>query len=214
MRAKITCLAMAGLLGLTACTEPSEFSSDPNKRTKEGAAVGAALGAIAGAIVGNDAEDILIGAAIGAGGGALVGADLDRQARELQASLGNQVVVRRVGDELIVTMPQDILFAFDSAQVSPGLTSDLKILAASLNNYADTTVEVIGHTDSDGEAGYNQRLSSERAQSVASILISEGVAPNRIRAFGRGEDEPVATNQTAEGRAQNRRVDIVIRPRG
>lgn len=214
MRAYMTCLAMAGLLGVTACTETSEFSSDPNKRTKEGAGVGAVVGAIAGAIVGDDAEDILIGAAIGAGGGALIGADLDRQARELQASLGNQVLVQRVGNELIVTMPQDILFAFDSAQVSPGLTSDLKVLAASLNKYPDTTVEVIGHTDSDGEAGYNQRLSSDRAQSVASILIAEGVLSGRIRAFGRGEDAPVATNQTAEGRAQNRRVEIVIRPRG
>lgn len=214
MRAKLTCLALTGLLGVAACTETSQFTSDPNKRTKEGAGAGAVLGAIAGAIVGNDSEDILIGAAIGAGAGALIGSDLDRQARELQANLGNQVKVVRSGDQLIVTMPQDILFAFDSAVVSSGLTSDLKVLAASLNDYPGTTVEVIGHTDSDGEAGYNQRLSSDRASSVASVLIREGVASSRIRAFGRGEDEPVATNQTDAGRAQNRRVEIVIRPAG
>lgn len=207
-----TYLGLAAVGLACACTPVETQSDDKNQRTKEGAAIGAVLGAITGAVVGNDAEDILIGAAVGAGGGALVGADLDRQARELEAALGDQVRIVNTGDALIVTMPQDILFAFDSDVVSPSLTADLRILADSLNDYPDTTVDVIGHTDSDGEAGYNQELSARRAQSVTAILIEEGVSPTRLRSFGRGEDEPLTTNLTEEGKAQNRRVEIVIRP--
>ena len=116
------------------------------------------------------------------------------------------------GDRLIVTMPQDILFDVDSSAVRPGLRTDLATLAASLNQYPNTTVDVIGHTDNTGSAGYNQNLSQRRAQEVTAILQSNGVASNRLRSIGRGEDAPIASNLTAEGRAQNRRVEIIIRP--
>jgi outer membrane protein OmpA-like peptidoglycan-associated protein len=109
-------------------------------------------------------------------------------------------------------MPQDLLFATDSASVRPDLTYDLKTVAASLLKYPNSRIEVIGHTDNTGSAAYNQDLSQRRAVSVANVLRESGVPNGRMAAFGRGEDEPIATNLTAEGRAQNRRVEIIIRP--
>jgi outer membrane protein OmpA-like peptidoglycan-associated protein len=109
-------------------------------------------------------------------------------------------------------MPQDILFAVDSASVSGSLQDDLGAVANSLRRYPDSTVEVVGHTDNTGSAAYNQDLSQRRASAVASILASYGVSSGRIRAYGRGEDQPIASNLTVDGRAQNRRVDIFIRP--
>ena len=109
-------------------------------------------------------------------------------------------------------MPDDILFSVDSAVVRPGLRSDLQVLAGSLRRYPGSTVQVVGHTDSDGTVAYNQDLSERRASAVSSILIGAGVEAGRIRTFGLGETQPIATNLTAEGKAQNRRVDITIRP--
>jgi len=109
-------------------------------------------------------------------------------------------------------MPQDILFAVDSATLSGGLQNDLRAVAASLNRYPNTRVNVIGHTDNTGEAGYNLNLSQRRAQAVGSVLVSAGVTPARINAIGRGEDQPVASNLTPQGRQQNRRVEIIITP--
>ncbi|WP_102109501.1 OmpA family protein, partial [Oceaniglobus roseus] len=154
-----------------------------------------------------------VGAAIGAAGGAVVGNILDKQAQELRGDFSNGAIdVVNTGNELIVRMPQDILFATDSAAVSPGLQGDLRVLASNLNRYPNSIVEVQGHTDSDGAAAYNLDLSQRRAQSVSSILIANGVSSGRVRAVGYGEDRPVASNLTAAGKAQNRRVDIVIRP--
>ena len=109
-------------------------------------------------------------------------------------------------------MPQDILFAVDSAAINSSLRSDLGVLAGSLQRYPGSTVQVVGHTDNTGAAAYNQDLSEHRAGSVASALINSGVDSRRIRAIGRGENNPIASNLTVEGRAQNRRVDITIRP--
>jgi outer membrane protein OmpA-like peptidoglycan-associated protein len=153
-----------------------------------------------------------VGAAIGAAGGAVVGNILDKQAQELNRDLGNNIDVINTGDELIVRMPQDILFAFDSDRVRPDLRADLFTLADSLQRYPDTTVQIIGHTDNVGSASYNQNLSERRASSVGSVLVNAGVPGSRLRIFGAGEDQPIASNLTEEGRAQNRRVDIVIRP--
>lgn len=209
-------LGTAALVALSACTDPSVQTGDPKQRQKEGIAIGAGIGALTGVLLGDDKKDrrrgAVIGAAVGAAAGGLIGANLDKQAEELRNDFGSdQISVVRSGDRLIVTMPQDILFAVDSDRVSSGLQSDLRVLARSLNEYPDTTVDVIGHTDNTGDAAYNQNLSQRRAQSVASVLYDGGVSLNRVRAFGRGEDQPVASNLNAEGRAQNRRVEIVIR---
>lgn len=209
-------LGATALITLSACTDPAQF--DPNapdrNRTRDGALTGAVLGAIGGLATGGDQQtkNAVVGAAIGAGAGALIGQRLDQQEAELRAQLGSDVRITNTGSELIVTMPQDILFAVNSASLRPDLQSDLRSLAQNLQRYPDTTVDVIGHTDSDGSAGFNQNLSLQRAQAVSSVLLQNGVSSARVRSFGRGENEPIATNLTDEGKQQNRRVEIIIRP--
>ncbi len=209
-------LATAGAMTLAAC-EPG-LATDPNReRTRQGALIGAAIGTVAGAREGSDKEDRIrnaaAGAVLGAALGGGVGTILDRQAGELRQDFDNsQIDVVNTGSELIVRMPQDILFDVDSTSIRSDLRSDLRVLASNLQRYPDSTVQVIGHTDNTGSAAYNQDLSERRAQAVTSILQAEGVSPSRLRAVGRGEDQPIASNLTPAGRAQNRRVDIVIRP--
>lgn len=208
-------LAAASALALTACQAP--LPGQGNQNTRQGAAVGAGLGALLGLAV--DADDTndrvrnaAIGAVIGGGLGAAGGANLDRQEAELRSQLGSNVGIINNGQSLVVTLPQDILFAVDSTALTGALQNDLFSVASSLNRYPDTTVNVIGHTDDTGAASYNQDLSQRRAQAVASVLINAGVAPQRIRSIGRGEDSPVATNNTSAGKQQNRRVEIIITP--
>jgi outer membrane protein OmpA-like peptidoglycan-associated protein len=124
----------------------------------------------------------------------------------------NDVIIQNTGDRLIVTLPQDILFAVDSTHITPSLRSDLSVLAQNLINYPNSTIQIIGHTDNTGSADYNQSLSTERALAVSSILQQNGVPQFRIQSTGRGESQPIASNLTPEGRAQNRRVDVVILP--
>mgnify|MGYP000101960427 CR=1 FL=1 len=205
----------ASTIALTACMTPGPEPRNGNSRAQNGALIGAGIGAVLGGTK-DSGSDRLKNAAIGGVLGGLVGAGvggfLDRQADELRRDLGNNVNVVNNGDSLTVSMPQDILFATNSANLRGDLQGDLRTLANSLNQYPNSTVDIIGHTDNTGEASYNQDLSSRRATSVASVLRNSGVSGNRIRAFGRGENEPAATNLTAEGRAQNRRVDIIISP--
>jgi len=205
--------ASVGVLALSACTDP--MTGDPN-RTQTGALTGAAIGAVLGGTreSGNDRfKNAALGAAIGAAGGAVIGNILDKQAAELRGDFSNgQIDVVNNGNELIVRMPQDILFAVNSATVSSGLRGDLGVLAANLNRYPNSIIEVQGHTDNTGSSAYNLNLSQQRAQSVTSILAANGVSQARLRAVGMGEDRPIASNLTPEGRAQNRRVDIIIRP--
>lgn len=215
-------LGIAAALALTACTDPSMMGNNPlagpdNQRTRQGAMMGAAIGGLAGATRGDDANDrrqnaavgALLGAAVGGAGGAM----LDRQAAELRGGLStSRIAVVNTGSELIVRMPEDILFAVDSTSVSPGVQADLRVVADHLGRYPDSNVEIVGHTDNTGSAAYNQGLSERRAQAITSILRSYGVPASRMVAIGRGENSPLASNLTPEGRAQNRRVDIVIRP--
>lgn len=214
---KFTLALAAGSLGLTtACTDPAYINpNDPDKNTKQGALLGAGLGAALGAIVagdGNRGKGAALGAVVGAAGGVVAGSILDRQEADLRNAVGNDVTITNTGDRLIVTLPQDILFATDSDTLRPDLVRDLRAVAGNLNAYPDSTVQVLGHTDSVGDAGYNQDLSFRRADSVARVLIGEGVKAGRIRSIGRGESQPVSSNLTPEGRQQNRRVEIVILP--
>lgn len=211
-------VSAVSLLALSACSNPDTMSNNNDfRKTGTGAAIGAGVGALAGLVTGDDSKEkkqnALKGAVIGAAGGAAIGNVLDKQAADLQKSLGNdRVTITNTGDRLIVTLPQDILFASDSATLSGGLQSDLVAVANNLQSYPNSTVQVIGHTDSTGEAGYNQRLSVDRANAVTSVLSGAGVPMTRLQAIGRGEDQPVASNLTEEGKAQNRRVEIVILP--
>ena len=210
--------ALAGVMTLGACTDPGQIGAgpnDPNQKTKNGALIGAASGALIGALSKGDGnrdsgavKGALVGAAIGAG----VGYSLDKQEAELRRSLDDNVVIRNTGDRLIVTLPQDILFATDSTAVQPALFDDLQALSQNVQSYPNSTLQIIGHTDSDGDASYNQTLSEGRAQAVANVLSSNGVPLGRLQVFGRGESQPLASNLTPEGKAQNRRVEIVILP--
>lgn len=210
-----TLIAFAGIVAIAGCTDPRFRQGGEFQRTGTGALTGAAIGGLIGGLEesGNDrVRGAAVGAAIGAAAGAVVGNILDKQAAELNRDLGNNIDVINTGEELIVRMPQDILFNVDSAQVRPDLRADLFTLANSLQRYPDTTVEIVGHTDNTGSASYNQNLSERRAGSVASVLINAGVPGQRLRTFGAGENQPIASNLTPEGRQQNRRVDITIRP--
>lgn len=199
-------LPLAAALFLTACT-------DTGPRQNAGAATGAVAGGVIGGLLGKSVGGAAVGAGIGAIAGGMIGQQLDVQAGDLRSSLGDdRIDVVNTGSSLIVTMPQDILFATDSAQLTGTLRSDLRVLANHLNKYPNSTVQVIGHTDNTGAAAYNLNLSRQRASAVASELIGGGVSSGRISAIGRGEDRPVASNLTPEGRAQNRRVEIIILP--
>ncbi|RYH03978.1 OmpA family protein [Salipiger sp. IMCC34102] len=206
--------ATAALLLATACANTG--GPNDNQQARNGALIGAGAGVLAGLASGDDATErrqrALLGGAIGAAGGAAIGNVLDRQEQELRNSLGNGVGIVNDGSSLTVTLPQDVLFATDSTQVSAASRNNLSALATNLQSYPNSTVNVIGHTDDTGAAAYNQDLSQRRATAVSQVLISNGVSAGRIRAIGQGESQPVATNLTPEGRQQNRRVEVVITP--
>ena len=216
-RLLVTGISVAALLG--ACTTTDPYSSTPRRNNT---ATGALAGAVGGALLGyltntsNSEEgrkNALIGAGIGALGGAAVGAYMDRQQRELEAELsGTGVGVARQGDNLVLRMPADVTFATAQASIDSRFFPVLDDVAAVLNRYDQSIVDIIGHADSDGAEDFNLDLSRRRASSVAQYLVNRNVLADRLYVDGRGESEPVATNSTAEGKAQNRRVEILIRP--
>lgn len=208
-------VALGAILVLAACTDPNQPGANPdnpNQKRNQGALIGAASGAVLGAIIADDREGIVAGALVGAGVGAGIGYNLDQQEAELRRDLESSVTITNTGDRLIVSFPEAILFASGSSAVRPGLNNDMAALASSLRRYPNSTIQVIGHTDSDGDAAFNQQLSEQRANAVSDVLLNQGVPFNRVRTFGRGESQPIATNFTPEGKAQNRRVEIVILP--
>lgn len=208
-------LATSAVMALGACTDPGQLGdpNNPNRNRDQGVLLGAATGAVVGQIIGGDTGSTVAGAALGAVAGGVIGNNLDQQEADLRASLGNdQVQITNTGDRLIVTLPQDILFATNSFAVRPDLQRDLRAVASNLQAYPDSTIQIIGHTDNTGDASFNQTLSVNRANAVADVLLDAGVPVVRINTVGRGETEPVASNLTPEGRAQNRRVEIVILP--
>lgn len=200
-------LAMAGALGLAGCAD-----TGPNQQV--GATAGAILGGLIGATrPGGNAGTAAVGAVIGGVAGGAIGTALDKQAGDLRSGLHSDgIEVVNTGSALIVTMPNDLLFDSGSASIRPALNADLQALAANLNAYPDSTIQVVGHTDNVGSATSNLDLSRRRAAAVAGVLTLNGLAPGRVSTLGRGEDAPVASNLTPEGRQQNRRVEIYIYP--
>lgn len=183
----------------------------------KGAAIGAGTGALLGILTGDDSKErrkrALIGAGVGAIAGGAVGNYMDQQEAELRRQLeGTGVGVTRVGDEILLNMPGNITFETNSADLKPQFFAVLDSVALVAQKYAQTVVEVTGHTDSTGSAAYNQTLSEQRAATVATYLNTRGIDRQRILAFGRGLTQPVADNATAEGRALNRRVEIRLSP--
>ena len=204
-------VVLTSAITLAGCTN----SDGTNNNTGTGVGIGAALGGLLGRAVSADSDKTqgtVIGGVVGGVIGGLIGADLDAQEAELRAQMGNSVGIVNTGNQLIVSLPEDITFDVNSAVVKSSLISDLNALASSMNNYPNTTIEVVGHTDNTGTAAYNQALSEQRARAVRGILVSGGVTSGRVIAYGVGETRPVATNSTVAGRQQNRRVEIFITP--
>lgn len=192
---------------------------ESNPRTVKGAAIGTAAGAGTGAAIGaivgggkGAGQGAAIGAVVGLLGGGLIGSYLDNQAKEMQGVLAEQDRLRREQERLQVVLASDILFSSGSANLYPGGRDKLRQLAAVLNRYPRETIQIVGHTDSRGTEESNDVLSRRRAQAVADELIANGVSASRISTRGVGESQPIATNDTPEGRAQNRRVDINVTP--
>ncbi|GAA4923339.1 OmpA family protein [Mucilaginibacter defluvii] len=186
---------------------------DSMTKTQKGAAIGAGAGGTIGAFIGkaagNTALGAVIGGAVGGTAGAFIGRKMDRQAAEIKQTVPGATVTRE-GEGIIVKFDSGILFDVDKTDLKSAARTNLENLATSLKNNPQTNISIIGHTDSTGTASYNQTLSERRAASVKSYLVTNGVSGSRLSTTGKGKNEPIASNATADGRAQNRRVEIVI----
>jgi len=209
-----TILALALVVSLGGCaalTGGEDGYTTKRDKTKKGAAIGAGAGAVLGAILGEgELDDILKGAAIGAGVGAGVGAYMDAQQEKLARIPGT--TVERVGEDmLLVHFESDVLFAVDSATLNSQSRSALNEAAAVMVDFPKTAIISQGHTDSTGSEEHNQELSMRRARSVTNYLIGQGLDSERIVSMGYGEAHPIASNDTANGRSLNRRVDLLLK---
>lgn len=182
-------------------------------KTQKGAVVGAGGGAVVGGVIGrvlgNTAAGAIIGAAVGGTAGAVIGRKMDKQAEEMKEIMGD-AEVKRVGEGIVVEFKDKVLFAYDQSDLSTQAQGSLNKLANVLKKYPDTNIEIIGHTDDKGTDEYNQNLSQRRAASSAAYLRANGINDARITTKGMGESDPKISNETDEGRAENRRVEFVI----
>lgn len=200
---------IAASVALAGCTAPDGTANQP----ATGAVIGGLTGAAAGQIIGGDTRATVIGGVVGAAVGGAIGAQMAAQERELRQSLaGTGADITNTGSQLRVILPEAVTFPTASAVVDPAFRPALRGISDSLRRYPNSTVRVVGHTDNVGSAAYNNQLSQERALAVARELIMNGTSSSRITVSGRGFYEPITTNATAAGRAQNRRVEIVITP--
>lgn len=212
MRCIRNLIACALVLGLAGCADLTN-----NRDT----AIGAGGGGVLGAVIGNQVSHgtgTYVGAALGALAGGAVGHYMDNQRHDMEQKLAKEQAAKELqisqlpDGSLKVGVASDATFDVDSAQLKPQALQTYAKIASVLKDYPKTVVWVVGHTDSTGTAQYNQQLSERRAQAVGSTIISDGLPGQRVRELGRGESGPVASNDTAEGRQQNRRVDIIIQP--
>lgn len=212
---KMWILLMIAALIVAGCAQPAT-------RTQRGAAVGtgvgAATGAVAGQVIGGDTEGTLIGAAIGAAVGGIAGGAMGRMMDNQEAAFRQQLAgveganVQRNANTLALTFKADTLFAVDSSALKAGAYDEITRVANVLNQYPQTNIMIVGHTDSTGSETYNQQLSERRAATVKNALMGQGVNPARMTAIGYGETSPIADNSTEYGRQLNRRVEITIAP--
>ncbi|MDH3290451.1 MAG: OmpA family protein [Gemmatimonadota bacterium] len=204
MKRVVAVVAMSALtVGLVGCAS----------RAQTGAIVGAGGGAVVGAVIGkaagNTAAGAVIGAAVGGAAGAIIGGYMDRQAAEMERDLEG-ARIERIGEGIKITFAGGILFDVDRADVRPEAQAELVKLAGIVNKYEDTNILVEGHTDATGPEDYNMNLSVHRASSVATFLAVQQVERGRLSGVGYGELQPIASNETAAGRQQNRRVEVAI----
>ncbi|KAF0235737.1 MAG: OmpA/MotB domain-containing [Prolixibacteraceae bacterium] len=182
-------------------------------KTQKGAVIGTASGGAAGAVIGrasgNTALGAIIGAAVGGASGAVIGRQMDKQAEEIEKAVPD-AKVERVGEGIVVEFSSSVLFGFDKSGLSNDAKINLDKLVTVLNSYADTNIEIQGHTDSKGSEAYNQDLSVQRARTVSYYLTDKGISSGRLTVKGFGESLPKYENDTENGRAQNRRVEFLI----
>jgi len=201
-------------LGLAFATSAMLFQSCATAtKTQKGAVIGAAAGGTIGAIIGkkagNTAVGAIIGGAVGGTAGAVIGRRMDRQAEEIKQTVPNAEVIRE-GEGIIVKFDSGILFDVDQSKLKGAAMSNIESLATSLKNNPQTNILIVGHTDATGTDAYNYKLSERRAASVKSYAVSQGISSSRLTTEGRGETEPISDNTSDSGKADNRRVEIVI----
>jgi len=201
----LTALVVGGTVVLSACAGMSQKT--------RGAVIGATTGAAVGGVIGNQtgstARGAIIGAVIGGAAGAIIGHQMDQQAKELEQNIPG-ATIQRVGEGIAVTFSSGILYPFNSTEILPAGKQNLQELANSLEKYPNSDVLIVGHTDSVGTDAYNLDLSQRRALAASAYLQSLGVPASRLKTAGKGESEPIQPNDTDEGRARNRRVEIAI----
>jgi outer membrane protein OmpA-like peptidoglycan-associated protein len=201
----LTTACLSLMILLSACSKMT--------KTQKGAAIGTAGGAVIGGIIGKTAGNTAMGAIIGAtvGGvtGAIIGKQMDKQAQEIEKQVPG-AKVERVGEGIVVEFNDKILFGYDRSDLSTAAQSSLNKLVTVLEKYPDTDLEIQGHTDSKGTDDYNMALSNRRAGAVSSYITSRGIASARVTTKGFGETAPKYSNDTEEGRSQNRRVEFLI----
>ena len=211
---KTAILVMSSLFLLATLFASCEATKNANN-TQKGAGIGAAAGALIGGIIGNNSKigtagGALIGAAIGGGSGALIGNKMDKQAREIDQALPG-ADVERVGEGIRLVLKEDaVRFDTGKATLTTQAKANLDKLVPVFKDYADTNIEIYGYTDSTGSPEFNLTLSQNRAESVKDYLVSKGLLVSRFKTTGLGIADPIATNDTAEGRTQNRRVEFAI----
>lgn len=217
---KLLFLLPAIAMLMAGCTADPYTGENKLSNTAIGAGGGALVGGVAGALIGKGGKGkrnaALIGAGVGALAGGGIGLYMDKQEADLRTRLraSGVSVTRNTDDSITLNMPNSITFNTDSDQLRPQLGETLASVAVVLKKYDQTTVSVAGFTDSDGAADYNLALSERRAQAVAAVLANDGISQNRLDVRGFGKAQPIASNTSAEGKAQNRRVEIRIIPAG
>src|SRR6476620_7123740 len=204
-RNALTSLVALGMLASAGCASMNQ--------KERGAVIGAGAGAAIGGVIGNQtgstARGAIIGAVVGGAAGAVIGHQMDQQAKEISQAIPG-AKVERVGEGIEVTFDSGLLFDFDSDKIRPAAAANLTELARSLNKFGNSNLTIVGHTDSQGDDASNQALSQRRANAASAYLQAQGVPSSRIATSGRGEMEPVASNDTEAGRQQNRRVEVAI----
>ncbi|MBC7653857.1 MAG: OmpA family protein [Oligoflexus sp.] len=206
---KITALGLVAAFGVTAIMPACNSLTKTQKGAGIGAVAGGTIGALIGKKAGNTAVGAIIGGAIGGTAGAYIGKNMDKQAKEIEQTVPGAEVIP-AGEGIIVKFDSGLLFEFGKASLSADAKQNINNLASSLNKYPNTNIMVIGHTDNVGSDPFNMNLSRERATSVRTYAMNQGVSASRLKTEGKGETEPISSNDTDEGRMQNRRVEIVI----
>src|SRR4051812_46055336 len=192
----------AGLVAASGC----QTLSNKEKGAAIGATGGAVVGGVIGKATGSTARGAIIGAAVGGAAGAIIGHQMDQKAKEIQGSVAGADVTR-VGEGLVVTFDSGLMFDFDSDVLRPESKRNLDNLAANLSSFGDSKLLLVGHTDNKGTDAYNLDLSRRRSDAMANYLVAKGVSRARIQTTGKGESEPIASNDTDPGRQQTRRVE-------